>query len=246
MEKIKISLLVKLLLLFLSILLYFSLNYEYNEKVLISGHINYERESKIYSPVNGNISKINYDTKNGDRTIFEIVNFYDSNLSLNEMVNNLNLSKNSSILVEPIVAWEILVPSVKVGDSVKQGECLGKIILSSKMIVRIKVGSEQFIPLKIGDLVAYQVKSLPFSEYGFFEGKVIDIADNYDVDSKNSYSRIIDIDIASNSKDENNLALLNDGMVVDVYVSRGKKKLSDLFFPSVARDAEYKNGMSEL
>ncbi|EOA6544467.1 TPA: hypothetical protein ACGU7E_003136 [Vibrio vulnificus] len=188
--------------------------------------------------VNQEISKIIIEHKNKINTFeTELMNYrYDINL------NNMNKVIN----IKPVSKGSFKIADLDIGSFVNKGDYLGKITDSDDKIFKIKIKKEQLGLLSIGDVVLAQISALSFSDYGFFEAKVIGIYNGNDTRSSLDITKVIELDIIKNTVNDENIKLINDGMQVDIYVMTNEITLFEMLFLPVIKTIRTDFGMSNL
>ncbi|ENH7393912.1 hypothetical protein JS87_21840 [Vibrio vulnificus] len=188
--------------------------------------------------VNQEISKIIIEHKNKINTFeTELMNYrYDINL------NNMNKIIN----IKPVSKGSFKIADLDIGSFVNKGDYLGKITDSDDKIFKIKIKKEQLGLLSIGDVVLAQISALSFSDYGFFEAKVIGIYNGNDTRSSLDITKVIELDIIKNTVNDENIKLINDGMQVDIYVMTNEITLFEMLFLPVIKTIRTDFGMSNL
>ncbi|HFQ5249083.1 TPA: hypothetical protein ACGVAQ_003718 [Vibrio vulnificus] len=188
--------------------------------------------------VNQEISKIIIEHKNKINTFeTELMNYrYDINL------NNMNKVIN----IKPVSKGSFKIADLDIGSFVNKGDYLGKITDSDDKVFKIKIKKEQLGLLSIGDVVLAQISALSFSDYGFFEAKVIGIYNGNDTRSSLDITKVIELDIIKNTVNDENIKLINDGMQVDIYVMTNEITLFEMLFLPVIKTIRTDFGMSNL
>ncbi|HDY7474876.1 TPA: hypothetical protein RQJ49_004350 [Vibrio vulnificus] len=188
--------------------------------------------------VNQEISKIIIEHKNKINTFeTELMNYrYDINL------NNMNKVIN----IKPVSKGSFKIADLDIGSFVNKGDYLGKITDSDDKIFKIKIKKEQLGLLSIGDVVLAQISALSFSDYGFFEAKVIGIYNGNDTRSSLDITKVIELDIIKNTVNDENIKLINDGMQVEIYVMTNEITLFEMLFLPVIKTIRTDFGMSNL
>lgn len=191
------------------------------------------------------ISKVNVDRQLQDLKLEYSIKVEEAKSETQKHESDLELHNQNNIYkINAIDSGIVEFNNLKIGQFIKEGQLLAKVVSNVNKVIYLNVLKENSALLSVGDDILIEIEALPFSEYGFFNGKISEIFDVYSPESE--HTRVIEVSIISNFSDNVNINALKNGMSAIAYVNKKPTTLLEFFFLPVIKNISIDSGISNI
>jgi multidrug resistance efflux pump len=160
----------------------------------------------------------------------ELVKYQEKNNECQAYLENYDIKNNNCIIKANASGYYYGSESLKQGIYVKEGSVIGAIYpkKQDKFRAEVYIENSEIGKLKDRQKVRFEIASYPSSEYGYFTGKIKDVAEDISVDKssgKSFYKVIISCDNVSKTGKDGKTVTLKNGMGVQAKIITDKKSV---------------------
>lgn len=155
-------------------------------------------------------------------------------VNLSNVQDNLALQAQDYIITAPISGTIENYQGVTVGSNVTQGQLLAVISPNDNLIVESTVKPSDIGSIKIGQSVRYQFDAFNYNQWGFLEGKVIDIDKNITLSDNGTFFKVrCSLPDKTLTLKNGYDATVSKGMTLTTRLFIARRSLWDLLFDKV-------------